>query len=188
MMTTEVMTRTINGIDVDALKQVTVHVGEDPAKGVVEFRVNSDWLGQMRSQTQVESYTLAGEQIARQFSIPADEPVELLGSNTAPNPQELLMAALNACMLVGYAASAAMQGITLTKLAIETVGQLDLRGFLGIAEDVPPGYESLRQTVRIKGNGTPEQFQAIHATVMRNSPNYFNITRPVRLDSTLEIE
>ena len=51
------------------------------------------------------------------------------------------MAALNACLSVGYAASAAAMGIQLEKLEIETEGQLDLRGFLGLDSTVKPGYE-----------------------------------------------
>jgi hypothetical protein len=65
---------------------------------------------------------------------------------------------------------------------------LDLRGFLGIADDVVPGYESIQYTVRIKGDGTPEQFREIHDTVIKTSPNYFNISRPVRIDADLVVE
>ena len=90
----------------------------------------------------------------RRFSIDIDEPFELGGSNRFANPQEHLIAALNACMTVGYVAQCAVRGITLESLAIETEGEIDLRGFLGIDPAVPPGYESLRYTVRIKGSGT----------------------------------
>jgi uncharacterized OsmC-like protein len=117
-----------------------------------------------------------------------DEPLELLGENTAPNPQELLMAALNACIMVGYVAAAAVNGIALKNIEIETSGQLDLRGFLGVDPSVKPGYESIRYVVRIKGDGTPEQFKEIHANVMKTSPNYFNISQPVRLEGELVLE
>jgi hypothetical protein len=63
-----------------------------------------------------------------------------------------------------------------------------LRGFLGIDPAVPPGYEAIRYTVRIKGNGTAEQFREIHETVMKTSPNYFNVSRPIRIDASLEVE
>lgn len=85
-------------------------------------------------------------------------------------------------------AGAAVNGITLSKLEIETTGQLDLRGFLGIDPDVKPGYESIQYVVRIAGNGTPEQFQQIHENVIKTSPNYFNVSRPVRLDAKLQVE
>ena len=61
-------------------------------------------------------------------------------------------------------------------------------GFLGLDPNIRPGYESLRYVVRIKGDGTAEDFQAIHENVMKTSPNYFNITRPIRLDGTLVVE
>jgi len=76
----------------------------------------------------------------------------------------------------------------LEKVEIETSGELDLRGFLGIDPNVKPGYESLRYVVRIKGNGTAEQFQEIHRNVIRTSPNYFNISQAVRLDGELRVE
>lgn len=178
----------VNGLDMDALAGVMREIEQDPAKGLVEFRVRSDWQGQTRSRATVDSYTIGGQRVNRRFTIDVDEPTELLGENTAPNPQEMLMTALNACIMVGYVAGAAARGITLEKVQIETSGQLDLRGFLGMDTTVPPGYERIRYTVRMRGNGTPEQFREIHETVMKTSPNYFNISRPIRIDARLEVE
>jgi uncharacterized OsmC-like protein len=177
----------VNGLDVDALRATIDAVTEDPKKGLVEFRVTSRWKGQTRSETSVESYTIGGQVVKRPFKVAVDEPLELLGENTAPNPQEMLLTALNACMMVGYVAGAAANGITLEKLELETRGELDLRGFLGIDANIRPGYESIRYTVHIKGNGTPAQFRQIHETVMRTSPNYFNLARPIRMEAELKV-
>ena len=111
----------------------------------------------------------------------------VLGADSAPNPQELLMAAFNACITVGYVAGASLKGIKLDSLEIRTRGQLDLRGFLGLSDQVAPGYESIAYDVAIKGDGAPEQFEEIHRTVMKTSPNYFNINRPIRVDGTLRV-
>ncbi|MFN8626071.1 MAG: OsmC family protein [Candidatus Binatia bacterium] len=178
----------VNGINLQALQGVIDDIKADPAKGKVEFRVTSAWMGQTRSRTTVDSYRIGGQEVARHFEVNVDEPFELLGQNSAPNPQEMLMTALNACIMVGYVVGAAVHGITLYELAIETAGELDLRGFLGIDETVPPGYESIRYTVRIRGDGTAEQFREIHNTVCRTSPNYFNLSRPIRLDAELVVE
>ncbi len=178
----------VNGLDVAALKQVIEDVKQDPGKASVGFAVRSVWEGQTRSVTRVDGYTLAGQDIRREFAIAIDEPTELLGTDSAPNPQEMLMAALNACMIVGYVAGAAMRGITLEKLEIETAGALDLRGFLGLDDTIPPGYEALKYTVRVKGDGSPEAFREIHERVMETSPNYFNVARPIRLDADLVVE
>jgi uncharacterized OsmC-like protein len=176
---------TVNDIDLTALGGMVEAIQADPAKAKAAFHVTSRWMGQTRSETTVEAITLGGERIARDFRIVADEPNELLGTNAAPNPQELLMSAVNACMLVGYVAGAALAGIALDRLEIETRGELDLRGFLGLSDDVPAGYRTIDYDVRISGNGTPEQFAAIHETVMATSPNYFNMSRPVRMNGRL---
>ena len=97
------------------------------------------------------------------------------------------MAALNACMMVGYVAGASLKGITLESVEIKTRGELDLRGFLGLSEEVAPGYDSINYDVRIKGDGSPEQFAEIHRTVMKTSPNYFNLNRPIRMNGTLTL-
>jgi uncharacterized OsmC-like protein len=178
----------LNGLDVNALTEVVREIERDPAKGQVEFRVRSQWRGQTRSRTSVESYSIGGQEVHRHFTIDADQPFELLGRNSAPNPQELLMTALNACITVGYVAGASLKGIALEKVEIETSGRLDLRGFLGIDPAVAPGYDTIRYTVRIKGAGTPEQFREIHETVARTSPSYFNISRPVKRDARLVVE
>jgi uncharacterized OsmC-like protein len=175
----------VNGINVDDLSALLEGVKRDAEKGKTHWRVTSVWQGQTRSRAQVDGFKIGGEQVSRQFSIDVDEPYELGGSNQSANPQEYLLAALNACMIVGYAAQCALHGITLGKLEIETNGEIDLRGFLGLDPTVPPGYENLSYVVRIRGNGTKEQFAEIHKAVMATSPNFHNVSRPVDLKPTL---
>lgn len=177
----------INGLDLGALGAMVDGIREDAAQGIVRFRVKTRWTGQTRSETTIDGYEFAGEHVGRRFKIVADEPSELMGQNTAPNPQELLMTALNACMMVGYVANAALQGIELDAVEIETHGQLDLRGFLGLDDNVSPGYRELDYTVRIGGAGTAEQFDAVHQAVMKTSPNFFNLNQPIRMNGRLEI-
>ena len=97
------------------------------------------------------------------------------------------MAAFNACITVGYVAGAALKGIKLESLEIRTRGQLDLRGFLGLSDKVAPGYEKIDYEVAIKGDGSPEDFAEIHKTVMATSPNYFNMSRPIRMNGSLKL-
>jgi uncharacterized OsmC-like protein len=182
-MTTQ--TQNINGIDLERLGRLVEEIKNDNTKGFVRFKVATAWKGQTRSEARVKSYVMNGVEIPREFTIAADEPPELLGQNSAPNPQELLMAAFNACIMVGYVATAAVLGVTVENVEIETEGELNLRGFLGIDAKVKPGYDSIRYKVRLTGNGTRQQYQAIHEQVLKTSPNYFNIAQPIRVDATL---
>ena len=95
------------------------------------------------------------------------------------------MSAVNACMVVGYVAQASVRGIMLDSCRIETEGELDLRGFLGIDETVPAGYRRISYTVYLAGDGTREQFEEIHQAVMATSPNYFNMARPIEMNGRL---
>ena len=178
----------VNGINVDDLFALIDGVKRDAAKGMTRWHVSTSWQGQTRSRTQVEGFGIGGEQVARRFAIDIDEPHELGGSNRFANPQEHLLAALNACMTVGYAAQCAVRGIRLDSLQIETDGDIDLRGFLGLDPTVPAGYENLRYTVRIKGSASKEEFAEVHAAVMATSPNFFNVSRPVALAPKLIVE
>ena len=178
----------VNGINVDDLFALIEDVKRDAAKGTTNWHVTTTWQGQTRSRAQVDGFEIGGQQVPRRFSIDIDEPCEIGGTNRFANPQEHLLAALNACVMVGYVAQCAVRGIRLDSLEIETDGKIDLRGFLGLDPTVPPGYESLSYKVRIKGSGTKEQFAEIHQAVMATSPNFHNVSRPVDLYPTLIVE
>ena len=186
--TTIAQPKIVNGINVDDLFALIDGVRLDAAKRKTTWRVTTSWQGQTRSRSRVEGFGIGGQHVPRQFSIDIDEPRELGGSNQFANPQEHLMAALNACMMVGYAAQCAVHGITLESLEIETDGEIDLRGFLGLDPTVRPGYETLSYVVRIKGSGTKEQFAEIHRAVMATSPNFYNVSQSVTLKPTLVVE
>jgi uncharacterized OsmC-like protein len=177
-----------NGIDVAALRGTVDAIKADPTKGRTSWCIRSRWMGGTRSDHHVGGCGIGGQFIERPFVIKTDEPHQLCGTNQFANPQEYLLASINACMMVGYAAVAGLMGIRLTKLEVETTGDIDLRGFLGLAPDVPAGYPKLEQTVRIAGSGTPEQFARLHDTIRATSPNYFNITRAVPTNSTLIVD
>ncbi|WP_230291812.1 OsmC family protein [Croceicoccus sp. Ery5] len=176
-----------NGFDLAGLGRIVEGVQSDPAMAELRFRVATRWTGQTRSESMVESCELGGQRISRRFKIASDEPTDLLGGDSAPNPQELLISALNACMAVSYVALASRQGIALSLLEIDTSGSLDLRGYLRLDRAIPPGYRQLDFTVRIGGDGTPDQFRAIHEDVMRSSPNFSILSQPICMNGRLEI-
>src|SRR5215831_17854770 len=110
----------------------------------IGFRVHSTWRGGVRSRSTVDSFTTDAHRVRRLFTISADEPFERGGHHTAPNPQELLIAALNACLVARYATAAAVNGIALERLDIESTGELDLRPPITTDQIGSPGFESLR--------------------------------------------
>jgi uncharacterized OsmC-like protein len=178
----------VNGIDTEGVKALIGHVAKDPENANTHWQVTSHWKGGTRSDTKVKGYGFGKEHIKKDFTIQIDEPTELGGTNQFANPQEYLLAALNGCIMVGYVVGCSMEGIELEELRIETEGNIDLRGFLGLDQNVRPGYNEIKYRVHIKGNGTPQQFQKVHENVCATSPNRYNIANAIKLDSKLVVE
>lgn len=183
-----IMNNKTNGIDVIAFQKFADKVTQNPDKAKARFSVQTDWAGQTRTVSTIKSYDLFEKSYERTFHITADEPVEILGTNTAPNPQELLMTALNACLSVAYVAIAASKGINVNSLKINTTGELDLRGFLGLDENVNPGFDSVQYTVHIDAEASQQQIEEIHQAVLLTSPNYANFSRSIKMEPKLIIE
>jgi uncharacterized OsmC-like protein len=181
-------TTTVNGVDITALREIVADVRNDPRKGIAQFSATTSWKHGFLSESTIDGWSLGGAHVPHRFTIAIDEPNELLGGDTQPNPQEFLMAAMNACMLNTFVAVCSMLGVTLESVQFESTGELDLRGFLGIDPDVKPGYEEIRYTIRVKGDGTPEQYEQAHQAMIATSPNYDNLANPIRLRSELIVD
>jgi uncharacterized OsmC-like protein len=174
-----------NGIDVEALNGFVAEVTANPTAGACTFAVETKWEGGTRTRARPLPILLGDKKLLRNFVIDADEPPELLGNDSAANPQELLLAALNACVGATYVGNAAALGIELRSLTIRTKGTLDLRGYLAINEAVNPGYDKVEYEVLIDSPASPAAVEKLHEHVQKVSPNYHNFIRSIRLKTRL---
>jgi len=178
----------INGIDTDALFAAIDAIKADPSKASCKFFAATEWRDGTVSNTKVSRYELGGEEIKQDYTIPVDEPAALLGTDTAPNPQMLLYAALNSCVLNTFVVNAAARGIRIDSLRFDLEGELDLRGFLGIDKSTNPGYDQLTLVCKVKGSGTREQYKECLDAGTRLSPNFQSLSRPVTVNYRLEMQ
>ena len=111
---------------------------EQPETAAVVFSTESRLINGFRSSIE-----------ARQFRFFADEPEALGGEDSAPNPVEYLLAALATCQEVTYRLYADALGIPVDGISISLDGDLDLRGFLDVEDDVRPGFLAIHGTVTI---------------------------------------
>ena len=79
----------------------------------------------------------------------ADEPQILAGNDEGANPVEHLLNALAGCVTTSMVAHAAVRGINIEALECELEGDIDLRGFLGLADDVPKGFTDIRINFKV---------------------------------------
>src|SRR5579862_5136102 len=75
---------------------------------------------------------------------------------------DLLLGALAACAQITCQMVAAAMGVPTRRIEVSVEGDMDLRGTLGIAKDVPVGFESIRLRFDIAApDATPEQIAGL---------------------------
>src|SRR5712691_1897032 len=114
-----------------------------------------------------------------------DEPPVLLGSNHGANAVEVVLHALASCLAVGFVYNAAAQGIRVESLDFDIEGDLDLHGFLGLSDEVRPGYQGVKVIYRAKADAPREKVEALCAYVQRTSPVLDILRNPVPVSVTL---
>src|SRR5690606_32218506 len=88
-----------------------------------------------------------------------------------PNPAEHLLSALAGCVTTTMAMHAAARGIDIESISSEVEGDIDVRGFLGLSEEVPRGFKAIRVTMRVKSTAPVEllaglaQFSPVFNTI-----------------------
>jgi uncharacterized OsmC-like protein len=121
----------------------------------------------------------------RTHEVQVDEPPALGGVDSAPNPVETALAGLLSCQVVTYRFWAAKLDIPLDDVRVETEGDLDVRGFLGLRDGVRPGLGAVRVKVRLTGPASPEQYRELHAAVDEHCPVLDLFTNPTPVSTEL---
>lgn len=176
--------RTRNGVNLDALKETLGVLRDKPSLANFKFRATNRWeSGGFNRSTISGTYGLERELThAQPFTLDADEPQVLLGTDRGAGPVEHLLHALASCLTTSMVYHAASRRIEIESLESKLEGDIDLRGFLGLAADVPKGYTAIRVVFRVKSSGTPEQLMTCAAF----SPVYSTISAAVPVDVRIE--
>jgi uncharacterized OsmC-like protein len=107
----------------------------------------------------------------RTHRITVDEPKGIGGTDEGPSPVELLLASLTTCQAITYRVWAMKLGIALDTVAVETEGDMDLRGFLGGGDEgIPAGFTALRLRVSLDGPEPPDRYRELADAVDRHCP------------------
>lgn len=179
---------TLNGVNVDDLVETIEAVEGDANLARFQFRAHTEWLGGGRSRTRIKTFEHAGEDDTSReepFVLEGDEPPVLLGDNEAPNAVETVLHALASCLSVGFVYNAAAEGIEVDSLDFDIEGDLDLRGFLGLDDDVRPGYRDIRVTYRVEADAPREELEKLCEYTQATSPVVDVLRNPVNVDVSM---
>jgi len=153
----------MNGVDTPKLFATLNVVKSQPALAKFQFRATNRWVKGTHSRSRIETFSGAGGEHRHTGDIEfnADHPAVLVGADNAPTPVEFLLHAIASCITAGMGNIAAARGIELTEIESTVEGDIDLRGILGLSNEVRNGYEQMRVHFRVKGDASPEKLEEI---------------------------
>ena len=179
----------LNGVNVDQLMETINAIKEQPEIAKFKFRASNQWVDGGYSRTSIQSFYGAGQEDnsrEKPFVLEGDEPPVLLGENRAPNAVETVLHALASCISVGFIYNAAAQDIAVEKLEMNLEGDVDLHAFLGLSDNVRPGYENIRLTYKVKADAPDEKLTELCEYVQKTSPVLDIIRNPVNVSIKMD--
>lgn len=171
---TDTSTTVLNDVTISKVVSLAEKISQEPHVADTVWRAEIKWDGGFRSAAQVRDFEPSK----------SDEPEQLGGTNTGPNPVEQLLSALGNCLAVGYAANATAAGITINTMTINVEGDLDLHAFLGLEGD-HAGFTGIRADVNLDSDASPEALRALHEKVVGTSPVGHTLSRAIPVDIEL---
>lgn len=163
----------INGVPVHSLYGLIDDIKAEPSLARFQFRARNQWIDGGHTRSTVKNFYGAGRERHgrhRPFVLESDLPAVFNGGNTAINPLESLLSAVGACLTTTIVYQASARGIYVDAVECSVEGDIDLRGFLGLDEDVPLGYEEVRMSVSIEADVPEVELDSLVAMGERYSP------------------
>ena len=153
----------LNGVDTPSLINTINFVAGQPELARFQFRAANEWIEGTHSRTSMSGFFGAGgeQKHVTSYFADGDHPTVLCGGDRAPTPVEWLLHALATCLTAGIGNIAAARGIKLNKVRSFVEGDIDLRGILGISDEVRNGYRNISIRFEIEGDAPPEKLQQL---------------------------
>lgn len=180
--------RFINGVNVDALFETIDAIKDNPVIAEFQFRAENKWVNGGHNHTKIKEFygTEKVHPHEKPFELDADEPPLLLGEDIGPNPVEYALKAVAACVTTSIVYHAAAKGIELRGVESRLEGDLDLRGFLGISDDVPIGYKNIRLYFKIDADISNEEKEELIRMGEYYSPVFNTISNATSVTAMLD--
>jgi len=129
---------------------------------------------------------LGAEQKHKQkFTVDADHPEVFAAEDNSATPVEIVLAGLASCLTAGVAAVAQARKVQLRSVSATLEAGMDIRGILGMDEDVRNGFDGIKVTYKIDADASPDDIKAIVAQSQKRSAVYDIITNPTNV--TVEV-
>lgn len=139
-----------------------------------------------KSETRLVQGVLCNATI-RQFNLNVEEPAELGGNDIAPNPVELVLAALGTCQEILYGAYSAVLDIPIETVKVNVKGSLDLKGLFALDDNTEAGFQEITYETEIISPAEENDVRKLIELVENRCPVLDTLTRAVKVKGTTKI-
>ena len=176
-----------NGVNVEALFGAQEALKNAPEAAKFKWRSTVEWINGTHSRSTIEGfYGLGAEQKHKtKFVFDADHPEIFAAEDKAATPVEIVLAGLASCLTAGVAAVAQARQVQLRSVSATLEAGMDIRGILGMDEDIRNGFDGIKVTYKIDADASPADIKAIVAQSQKRSAVYDIITNPTNV--TVEV-
>jgi uncharacterized OsmC-like protein len=186
---TVVLDRIRNGVDTEQLYGTLDAIKAEPSLGSFQFRARNHWIDGAHNRSRIQGFYGAGQEDSSReypFSIDAGEPAILLGADTGANPAEYLLHALAACLTTSLVYVAAARKVRLTEVESTLEGDMDVRGALGLSDEVRNGFSRIRASFKVRGDAPPEKLREVVERAQARSAVFDMVTNGVPVAVTVD--
>lgn len=172
-----------NGVNVEALFGAQDALKQTPEAAQFKWRASVKWIKGTHSRSTIETfYGLGGEQKHKKpYTFEADHPELFAAEDNGATPVEIVLASLASCLTAGVAAVAQARKVQLRSVSATLEAGMDIRGILGVDEDVRNGFDGIKVTYKIDADASPADIKAIVAQSQKRSAVYDIIANPTNV-------
>jgi uncharacterized OsmC-like protein len=184
----QVLATVRNGVDSAQMYGTLDAIKADPELGVFQFRATNRWVDGAHNRSTIRGFYGAGQEDetrTQAFTVDAGEPAVLLGTDTGPNPAEYLLHALAACLTTTLVYVATARKVRLLEVESTLEGDMDVRGALGVSDEVRNGFTKVRVSFKVKADAPAEKVQELIARAQARSAVFDMVAHGVPVEVSL---
>jgi uncharacterized OsmC-like protein len=183
---TDTATTHVNGVNVAQINYVIDSINADTSFGEFQFRAHNQWINGGLNRSEIKAFHAGGHEDdtrSTPFAVDTDEPLLVAGNDSAPNSMEYVLHALVSCLTGTLVYHAAVRDIVIKGVSSHIEGDMDVRGLLGMTDDVRKGFHHVRVMMRVASDANVETltelalFSPVYDIVSKSLPVEFRLEK-----------
>jgi uncharacterized OsmC-like protein len=170
-----------NGVPTEKMFGAIAKFTDNADLAAFRFSATNTWVDGTASTSSIHDWYGIGadQKHVQEFQFSSDHPT--LGHGYGPTPQEYVLHALASCITAGVATGAAARGIKLNSVTSTVSGNIDVRGVLGVDQDVRKGFSGIEVSFDVDADADEDQIDALIASATKYSAVFDMLTGPTRV-------